>query len=88
MTDLERAIRLYITKAIELIGAAPDQLAALDGVGKDELYAAAERLGADRFLLAIIGSWGDTLDDEEVIEDLRQWTAAEAAEQAAHSGTP
>jgi hypothetical protein len=86
MTDLDHAIRLYITKAIELLGAAPAQLAALDGAGKDALYAAAEHLGADCFLPATIGSWGDTREDEEVLEDLRQWTAGEAQEQVARGG--
>jgi hypothetical protein len=38
-----------------------------------ELYVAMERLGADPMLLSIIGSWGDTLDDEEVLALLRDW---------------
>jgi hypothetical protein len=31
-----------------------------------ELYAAMERLGADEELLAIVGSWRDTLSNAEV----------------------
>jgi hypothetical protein len=40
-----------------------------------ELYVALERLGADEDLLAIVGSWGDTLDDEEVLLLLREHNA-------------
>lgn len=36
-----------------------------------ELYIVLERLGADRELLATIGSWGDTLEDKDVLTTLR-----------------
>jgi hypothetical protein len=32
-----------------------------------EIYLVLEDLGADDHLLSIIGSWGDTLDDEEIL---------------------
>ncbi len=35
-----------------------------------QLYVAAEALGASPCLLAAIGSWGDTLDDPEVLAAL------------------
>jgi hypothetical protein len=35
------------------------------------VYRAFETLGANRHLLGIIGSWGDTLDDSEVLELLK-----------------
>lgn len=38
-----------------------------------EMYEAARRLGARSDLLRIIGSYGDTLPDEEVLDQLRQW---------------
>lgn len=38
-----------------------------------EVYKAAERLRADAGLLACIGSWGDTLDDAEVLSMIRSW---------------
>ena len=34
---------------------------------------AAERLNAPRVLRGFIGSWGDTLTDEEVLEGLHDW---------------
>ncbi|MFI0849244.1 hypothetical protein [Mesorhizobium sp. IMUNJ 23232] len=41
-----------------------------------EFYEAARKLGAKSDLLSIIGSYGDTLQDEEVLEALRDWNAA------------
>jgi hypothetical protein len=41
----------------------------------DELYVALERLGADVKLLAIIGSWRDTLDDGQVLALLQEYNA-------------
>ena len=40
---------------------------------KDEIYRAMEKLGAPYKLLAAVGSWGDTLDDAEVLDMLRTW---------------
>jgi len=31
----------------------------------------------DRFLLAILGSWGDTMSDAEVLEGLKRWNRCE-----------
>jgi hypothetical protein len=48
----------------------------LDATGaeiKNEIYRAMEMLGADAGLLACIGSWGDTLDDRDVLEMIRSW---------------
>jgi hypothetical protein len=45
---------------------------------RSEIYRAFELLGADRELLAVIGSWGDTLNDEEVLTFLKDWNAEEA----------
>ncbi len=42
---------------------------------RSEIYRSFERLGADRKLLATIGSWGDTLKDEEVLQLLKEWNA-------------
>ena len=40
-----------------------------------EIYKAVERLGGSRELLGVIGSWGDTLTDEEVLEGLQRLNA-------------
>lgn len=44
---------------------------------RSEIYRALELLGADRELLATIGSWGDTLDDEAVLTLLKDWNTDE-----------
>ena len=38
-----------------------------------EIYTAVERLGGNFELLAIIGSWGDTMDDEATLTMLRDF---------------
>jgi hypothetical protein len=38
----------------------------------DEIYTALERLDADAELLAIVGSWRDTLPDADVLRMLRE----------------
>lgn len=43
---------------------------------RSEIYTALKRLGADRKLLATVGSWGDTLTDDEVFALLKKWNAA------------
>lgn len=39
------------------------------------LSIALQKLGADSTLLAIIGSWKDTLPDEDVVQMLENWNA-------------
>jgi hypothetical protein len=43
-----------------------------------ELYRALEELGAKSDLLSIVGSWGDSLSDEQVLSMLRAWNATTA----------
>jgi hypothetical protein len=40
-----------------------------------EIYTALERLEADPYLLAIVGTWGDGMDDQEALDALRHWNA-------------
>lgn len=42
---------------------------------RSEIYLAFARLRADRELLAAIGSWGDTLEDAEVLALLKKCNA-------------
>ena len=42
---------------------------------RSEIYLAFEILGARGELLATIGSWGDTLDDAEVLTLLKKFNA-------------
>ena len=41
----------------------------------DELYIVLQNLNAPPLLLGIVGSWGDTLTDEEVLAALKAWNA-------------
>lgn len=87
MVDLEQLIRCEVYRALEHLGAPPKVLAAsINGASKEAMYAAAERLGADRYLLGFIGSWHDSMEDAEVLAALRQWNGEEEAEAAAHIG--
>ena len=36
--------------------------------------------GADMYLLCTVGSWGDTISDEEVLADLRRWNQGHSLE--------
>ena len=81
MTPIKQLIRCELYKAVESLGGPPELLAAtINGASKEQIYDAAARLGADSRLLATIAAWGDTLADEEVLVDLREWNAGAAAE--------
>lgn len=58
MTEIEKAIRYEICKALEHLGGPPKLLEAIRDGSKEALYEAAERLGADRQLLATVGGSG------------------------------
>src|ERR1700688_1938419 len=60
MTKIERQIRSEIAKAVRHLGGSADLVATIEGKTKEQMYDAAEGLNADRELLALIGSWGDT----------------------------
>jgi hypothetical protein len=45
----------------------------IDAQIRAEIYQAFEKLRANKHLLGIVGSWGDTLDDSEVLELLKPW---------------
>lgn len=45
-----------------------------------EVYRTAVLLGAGSDLLTVIGSWGDSLPDDEVLAGLAAWNEATAAE--------
>ena len=46
-----------------------------DGIRR-ELAEAVQKLGGDEYLLAIIGSLGEVLTDEQILVDLRAWNDA------------
>jgi hypothetical protein len=69
---LEEAKAEFKRRYAEVRGrTAPDLKAQIAG----EIYVALERLGADAELLSIVGSWRDTLTDEEARALLREYNA-------------
>ena len=40
---------------------------------RKEIYRAIQKLGGKSDILAIIGSWGDSLTDEELLHELKMW---------------
>ncbi len=49
-----------------------------------ELYKALTKLRAPGQLLSIVGSYGDTLDDDDVLNLLRAWNRQSARKAAKH----
>lgn len=82
VTDIETEIRAEALKAIGWLGGSAELLASLEDASKDQLYDAAEQLNGDPYLLGFIGSWHDTMEDDEVLAGLREWNAGEALEAA------
>lgn len=73
---MTQAIRDEICRAAELLGADGEEFRAMR---PGRIYDALEDLGADTHLLAVVGSWGDTLDDTHVLEQLRRWNRGKPA---------
>jgi hypothetical protein len=57
-TERERESRSEIAKAVRELGGSAELVATIEGKTKQQMYRAAEQLGADRYLLAAIGSGG------------------------------
>jgi hypothetical protein len=55
------------------LGADDELLSRTPSLSVSQLYEELKALGAVPMLLGIVGSWGDTLPDDEVLEALRDW---------------
>lgn len=71
---MTEVITAQIRNALQKLGADP-ALAQMVAADPHLAYDALEKLGADRFLLAAVGSWADTADDETVLSLLREWNS-------------
>jgi len=71
-TQTETAIAIELRKAVRLLKGDPDEVLPI-GVDRAVIYSVFEQLGAKSDLLGIIGSYGDTMLDEWVLEQLRRW---------------
>ena len=81
---MQRSIRRMIVTNLALLGADNETLRKIqppfngtEGVPVEEISAIAERVGADPYLLATIGSWGDTLSPNKVLQCLKEWNEEE-----------
>jgi hypothetical protein len=72
--DLNEAIRDALCKAAERLGGGGEEIRALP---RAKIYDRLEDLDADRHLLAVVGSWGDTLSDDQVLASLQRWNRGE-----------
>jgi hypothetical protein len=68
--DQRKAILDELCNAAERLGGDGEQIRALP---RAKIYDALEDLGADRYLLGFVGSWGDTLNDGQVLKELQEW---------------
>jgi hypothetical protein len=66
----DQAILEELYKAAERLGAKGEEIR---NVPAEKMYAALEALGADRFLLGVVGSWKDCTEDAVVLKLLRAW---------------
>jgi len=75
IAELRRSFEYLVNEHHGILGAPLD---------KDKIYDTLEALGADPYLLGAVGSWGNTIDDDEVLGELRRWNA-ESGRDAAFS---
>ena len=73
--DTDSAIVTEVQKALTELGASPVLVYRAAAMLPAALYEEFVRLEADPHLLAIVGSWGDTMSDDEVLDALRHWNA-------------
>lgn len=59
--------------ALRKLGATEAEIAAIAMADAAVRYKAFQEYGAKSDLLGIVGSYGDTMDDEWVLENLRRW---------------
>jgi hypothetical protein len=73
--EVDQAIVAEVRAALQRLGASEMLVYRAATMLPCAIYEEMERLGADPYLLAFIGSWRDTLTDEEVLDHLRDWNA-------------
>lgn len=73
------ALMVVTKQALKALGFLPVPQQRLDVQIKDELYTAIKHLGGKSCILSIVGSYKDTLSDEEVLDMLRRWNESYAS---------
>ena len=72
LPDVTAQIAAELRQAWTRLDGPPSALPAINR-GEVAIYTAFRRQGADSALLSIIGSYGGTLNDADVLENLRRW---------------
>ena len=75
MENLRGQIEQEIAAAIRRLGGNPATVNLSDSAAVNRMLGF---LGADIYLLCAVGSWRDTMSDEEVLRDLRAWNAGKS----------
>jgi hypothetical protein len=68
--DLTTQIMAEILRAITRLGG--DSRSMPESPSQDDLLTLLRQNGADRYLIGTVASWKDTIDDEEVLNDLQR----------------
>jgi hypothetical protein len=68
--DLTAQIMAEIIRAITRLGGDPNSLP--ESPSQDDLVALLRQNGADRYLIGTVASWKDTMEDEEVLDDMQR----------------
>lgn len=71
--SVDAAILEEVQKALRTLGASPVLIYRVAAMSPAAIYEEMDRLGAPPKLLGAVGSWGDTLEDEMVLDHLREW---------------
>ncbi|MFI0848665.1 hypothetical protein [Mesorhizobium sp. IMUNJ 23232] len=66
-----------VERSLRFLGASEAEIAALNTTDPQSMYDALQRAGGKSDILSIIGSYRDTLSDDEVLERLQHWNTAE-----------
>jgi len=70
---VDSQIRFEIAIAMARLGATDELLSRVSSLSVAQISEELKGLGAVPMLLGIVGSWGDTLADDEILETLRDW---------------
>ena len=73
-------------RALEKLGAHPDLVSKARNYDTEELLTVIRNLGGKSDILGIVGSYGDTLEDDDVLHALRVWNEAQEREKPATPG--
>lgn len=73
MMACDQEIRQELYRAMERLGMRADLIAEARVWEKQDFYDVLEAHDAPHKLLAVVGSWGDTLEDAEVLAMLKTW---------------